>query len=216
MSSFEALRELDLVESDLDLAQEIEARLEATQARRCLCTAQTYTLLGKWSEALNVNEHAVVAVRSAASALAVLPAESQSQSAVEGLKPMNLKDLESLDADVLQQKEDIVKAAFKTTGQGQEDQEPQQQQQQPKIFDIAFNYVTAFDIDSLRARAEGKEPAHATPTAPETAVAAAAEKLASTSISTNTADKTSEEEEELQPQQQQGKKGFWGLFSRGS
>lgn len=194
MSSFEALRELDLVESDLDLAQEIEARLEATQARRCIRTAETYTILGKWTEALRVNEHAVVAVRSAASAITVLPKESQSQSAVQGLKPIQLQDLEALDAEVSKQKEDIVKAAFKASQSG--DDRPAEQ---PKIFDIAFNYVAAFDIDALKARAEGQT------------VETAAEPQAPTASAAPVADSASQQQPNAK---EQGKKGFWGLFSR--
>lgn len=192
ISSFEALRELDVVEADADLAQEIEARLEVTQARRCLHTAQSYALLKLWSEALVANEHASLALRSAGSALSVL---SQNEESAMGdlQRPIKVQDLTKLAEEVSKQKQQIHKRAFKA-----DEKEDKVAGQQPKIFDIAFNYVTSFDMDGLVAKSQGVEPGPKHVEEKKIAPLAASEKQ--------------QQQEEDAPAAKKG--GFWGLFSR--
>jgi len=91
----------------------------------------------------------------------------------------------------------------------------QQQQQQaapPKVpfYDVAFNYVTAFDMDAIAARA-GLGGAGAG------AAVRAGESSAPASTKAAAADEESDDEEEVEQQQEKPAKRGWGfgLFGRG-
>ncbi|GAA5842003.1 hypothetical protein JCM9279_002753 [Rhodotorula babjevae] len=88
-----------------------------------------------------------------------------------------------------------------------------QQQQRPKVpfYDVAFNYVTAFDMDAIAARAGlGGAGAGAAVRAGETAAAAPTQAAPAD-------DDDDEEEEEVEQQQEKPAKRGWGfgLFGRG-
>lgn len=119
-----------MVDSDAELAQSVEARLELVQAQRLLLVGRSYGLLGRFEHAVGATDLSREALKRAAEAVSVCEVREE----------VRLEDVVKMDSQAVEQKEGLVKRAFKAKQHGGSGQ--------PKVFDVVFNYVADVHLDS--------------------------------------------------------------------
>ncbi|GAA5823759.1 hypothetical protein JCM11251_003282 [Rhodosporidiobolus azoricus] len=222
--SLEAMRDLEVVEQDDELATAAEARIAFVRAERCKYLSRGYSLASSFPSSLSLNARAKLYLRqarSSASALASLDAEpfEGEHDFVADVLALSEEDeaglFAQLEKELEEDYQEISKRWFESSGGEPMEEDDlsgvrdlslsdkakgKEKKKGPAFYDVAFNYVVGFDFDAIAEKAGLREG---------TAGKAAEEKME--------VDEEEEEErtEELQQQDTPSKKkGWFGLFGR--
>ncbi|GAA6005102.1 uncharacterized protein JCM10292_005567 [Rhodotorula paludigena] len=232
--SLEAMRDLEAVEQDDELATRIEARIALVRAHRCKFLSRAYALASSFPSSLSLLSRAKLYVREArqvAQTLAEAFAPSASdehddgeEDLVDPVLPLEEHTFAALEAELDADEKQVGDAWFDTTGgepaasssvdvgalsldEPEQGQEEKKKERKVPFYDVAYNYVAAFDLDAIAARAGLASSDSANAVAAATAAAGAAGEAMQQD------DEAEEEEEKEEPQPAKRGWGF-GLFGR--
>lgn len=257
--SFEAMRDMEVVEVDDELAGLVEARIAYVRAVRyarpfsqlqslsdarnpvlsCQYLSRGYALASQFASSLTLNARAKLYARQARSSAAAfsesfdLPtsaAESDSdQDYIADRLPLDSASFDSLDAELDSDHRAISQDWFAETGGRVGTSEEQldfsrlslsgdaappaatsaSAKQKVPFFDVAYNYVTAFDMDAIAEKAGLRIPTAVPPTASAAAPASVA--APAVTVEETPAAEAPQQEQEATPT----KRGWgFGLFGR--
>ncbi|SCV71437.1 BQ2448_3025 [Microbotryum intermedium] len=178
--SLEQVRDLEDVERDGQLATKVEAQIAFVRASRCLYLSRTYALINEFASALALNARSKLYARQARSTLATLDGEDMEYvdeiDFIADSLPLHESDFTALDSSLNHDYDRFAKDWFNATGGRIHDPEDlpvaamsleassggaskmSKKRKIPKkkktpFYDVAFNYVTAYDMDEIARRA---------------------------------------------------------------
>ncbi|GAA6013571.1 hypothetical protein JCM10207_004778 [Rhodosporidiobolus poonsookiae] len=182
--SLEAMRDLEVVEEDDELATAVEARIAYVRAERCKYLALAHALADDHPSALTLTQRAQLYSRqSRQTALSLPPSspsdedepESETDFVAHVLPLSSPAPFDSLDTALAAQYDALSRAWLDANGgrvgadaleegmEGLELEGPKKEKvkgRKPAFYDVAFSYVTAFDMDAIARKAglrEGEE-----------------------------------------------------------
>ncbi|GAA5991718.1 hypothetical protein JCM10908_001108 [Rhodotorula pacifica] len=234
--SFESMRDMEAVEQDDELATLVDARIAYTRAVRCQYLSRGYALASQFPSSLTLDARAKLYARQARATAAALSesfdlptsaADDETEhDFVADRLPLDPPSLDALDSDLDADYQRISRDWFTATG-GQvgadeegldiarlslaegSHQAPAPSKKVP-FFDVAYNYVTEFDMNALAVKAGLRIPTAPTPSAPIATSSAKTAQVAEPAQDDATAPAALEEE---QPTPTKRGWGF-GLFGR--
>ncbi|KAM0790647.1 hypothetical protein ACM66B_004507 [Microbotryomycetes sp. NB124-2] len=234
IQSLEQMRDLEAVEQDGELATKVEARIASARASRCMYLARSYALVEQHASALSLNSRGKIYSRQARhNATSVDDAEDFDRTDfADDLLPLSDASFDKLDEQLESDNVSLSRGWFSATGgRVGNNLEPEdlavdeleiapgpstkpKTKKKPAFYDVAFNYVAAFDMEAIARRAglkagavadEDEDEFHEAAEDDEQAMDAEEEEYHS----------QEEEEEEQQQEQQPAKRGWgFGLFGR--
>ncbi|KAK4052428.1 signal recognition particle subunit srp68 [Microbotryomycetes sp. JL201] len=232
IQSLEQMRDLEAVEQDGDLATKVEARIAAVRASRCMYLARSYALVEQHASALSLNSRGKIYSRQARhNASSVFDAqEFDEPDFADDLLPLSDESFDELDRQLEADYIVLSKAWFGVTGGLVGDNlepedlavdeleigsEPSKEKakKKPAFYDVAFNYIAAFDMDAIARRAGLKQGAAGVAEDDDDEFHEAAE---GEDDEQQGMDAEEEDEEQVQEQEAQPAKRGWGfgLFGR--
>ncbi|BGO93770.1 hypothetical protein NBRC10512_004559 [Rhodotorula toruloides] len=228
--SLEAMRDKEVVEQDDELASTVEARIAFVRAQRCMYLSRGYALASSFPSSLSLNARAKLYARQSRSTVQSLSSAfdtpddggERDHDFIADQLPLDDASFDALDRELEADYDRISKEWFEATGgkvgenADEEDDvaagvrdlslaDGKKEKKKAKVpfYDVAFNYVTAFDLDAMAIKA-GLVAAPAD--APATTAPAHAQVTEEAKAAVGT-----KEEEEPQP----AKRGWgFGLFGR--
>ncbi|CEQ40675.1 SPOSA6832_02336 [Sporobolomyces salmonicolor] len=176
--SLEAMRDMEIVEQDDELATTVEARIEFIRAQRCLYLSRFYALAAQFPSSLALNSRAKLYARqSRSTALSLSPSLDLSDSSSDGshdfvadLLPLDEGSFDKLERSLEADHERISREWFEATG-GKLDvaddlavedlslsdskarDQGKSRSKKPAFYDVAYNYVVAFDMEAIARKA---------------------------------------------------------------
>ncbi|KAK4056954.1 signal recognition particle subunit srp68 [Microbotryomycetes sp. JL221] len=184
VQSLEQMRDLEAVEQDDELALKVEARIDFALASRCTFLARSYALVDQYPSALSLNSRGQIysrsARRNASSAEAAAEQDYEDVDFADDLLTLNSDMFDPLDHQLEQDYQNFGKAWYNATGgKVGKDVEPEdlpvddlglddarvqrddnknnKTKKTPAFYDVAFNYIAAFDMEAIARRA-GMKP----------------------------------------------------------
>ncbi|GAA5961477.1 hypothetical protein JCM3765_003596 [Sporobolomyces pararoseus] len=180
--SLETMRDMEVVAQDDELATKVEARIEYIRAQRAVYVSRAYSLANQFSAALSLNSRAKLYSRqSRSTALSLSPEldfapEGDEEGGGEhdfiyDLLPLDQASYDSIDRQLEADYEQIGKDWFEATGgkvEGGDDVDDlpvedlslaekgkgkEKANKQPAFYDVAYNYVVAFDMEAIAKKA---------------------------------------------------------------
>ncbi|POY72351.1 hypothetical protein BMF94_4653 [Rhodotorula taiwanensis] len=237
--SFEGMRDMEAVEQDDDLATLVEARISYVGALRSQYLSRGYALAGEFPSSLALNAQAKLKARQARFNADATAGSADVQDSVEDSAadhdyvadrlPLDSPSLDSLDAELEADYQKVSQEWFAATGgkvEGRQDDldlsklslsadvSRTSKTTIPKVpfFDVAYNYVTAFDMDAIAEKAGLRIPTQAA--AAEVPTAATITDEAQPVKQEVVEEQSMNGEQEAQPTPTKRGWGF-GLFGRG-
>ncbi|KDE09580.1 hypothetical protein MVLG_00475 [Microbotryum lychnidis-dioicae p1A1 Lamole] len=230
--SLEQVRDLEDVERDGQLATKVEAQIAFVRASRCLYLSRTYALINEFASALALNARAKLYAREARSTLSTLDDEDMDHVdeidfLAESL-PLRESHFAALDASLNQDYDRFANDWFNATGGRIHEPEDLpvgamsleassgtaskalkkrkiSRKKKVPFYDIAFSYVTAYDMDEIARRAGLLGPVEEGVTSPT------ADAMDQGEAEEAEEEEEMEEEEEEKPVK--AKKSGWGFGS---
>ncbi|GAA5897687.1 uncharacterized protein JCM6883_006784 [Sporobolomyces salmoneus] len=181
--SLETMQEMEIVAQDDELATKVEARIEFVRAQRAIYVSRAYALASQFPSALSLNSRAKLYSRqSRTTALSLSPDldfspshehedEEEEHDFIYDLLPLDQASYDEIDRKLERDYEQFGKDWFEATGGKVEsggdevDELPvedlslsenkgkEKATKQPAFYDVAYNYVVAFDMDAIAKKA---------------------------------------------------------------
>ncbi|GAA5824905.1 hypothetical protein JCM5353_002925 [Sporobolomyces roseus] len=174
--SLEGMRDMEAVARDDELATKVEARIEVVRAQRCLYISRAYALANQYSSSLALNARAKLYSRqsrstalSLSSELDLAPEEGEGEhDFIFDLLPLDQASFDTLDRELEADYERLGKEWFEATGGNVEEGEEADnltvdelsltekgkgKSKKPAFYDVAYNYVVAFDMEAIAKKA---------------------------------------------------------------
>ncbi|GAA5953866.1 hypothetical protein JCM21900_005495 [Sporobolomyces salmonicolor] len=176
--SLEAMRDMEIVEQDDELATTVEARIEFIRAQRCLYLSRFYALAAQFPSSLTLNSRAKLYARqSRSTALSLSPSLDLSDSSSDGshdfvadLLPLDEGSFDKLERSLEADHERISREWFDATGgkldvaddlavedlslsDSKAHDQGKSRSKKPAFYDVAYNYVVAFDMEAIARKA---------------------------------------------------------------
>ncbi|BGP02174.1 signal recognition particle subunit SRP68 [Rhodotorula toruloides] len=181
--SLEAMRDMEVVEQDDELASTVESRIAFVRAQRCMYLSRGYGLASSFPSSLSLNARAKLYARQSRSTVQSLSSafgtpdhddEERDHDFIVDQLPLDDESFDALDRELEADYDRISKEWFEATGgkvgenADEEDdvaagvrdlslagsaKDKQKRKAKVPFYDVAFNYVTAFDLDAMAVKA---------------------------------------------------------------